>query len=346
MRGLLVSVLILGACGGGGGGGDNGNSPSDSGPPADAPPLTGDMYRLTYGPFPIAPGQEGTKCIWLRLANTAEIKVHQVHNQLSSVSHHLIVYKDDMDTTEQTTPVDCEPFTGALNTTGSIAPLVITQKANDQVNLPAGVAYTLGAGQMIKIEMHYQNSGDAMADALATVDFYAADPGTIQHEANILFIGSPDIDLAPGETETLKQFFTVPSYVDLSASNIFAITGHTHKLGTSMKVRVAPNRMGPMTEVYAPDPFEWSEPDTTTPAQPFSVPTGGGFEFECTWTNTSTQQVEFGESANAEMCFFWAYYYPSQGSKVCIHTNQYGGANGLDVCCPGDNLCSLIEGMF
>jgi len=46
------------------------------------------------------------------------------------------------------------------------------------------------------------------------------------------------------------------------------------------------------------------------------------------------------------MCFFWAYYWPSQGSRVCIHTNQYGGANGYDTCCPGDSVCSLIQQQF
>jgi hypothetical protein len=336
---VVLASLFLIACGGGGGGKAN-----DA--PADGPPLTGDMYRLTYGPVTIQPGQEGTRCIWMKLPNTTEIKVRQVHNQLSSSSHHLIVYKDDMDTTEQTTPVDCEPFTGALNTTGMIAPIVITQKADDQLTLPDRVAYTLKPNQMVKIEMHYLNATDAPIDALATVDFYAADPSTIDHEANILFIGSPDIDIAPGETKTLHQFFQTPSYIDFSQSKIFAITGHTHKMGTDVKVRVAPSKMGPMTNVYSPVPFSWSEPETTNHAPPFSVPKTGGFDFECTYTNTTNQQIGFGESANDEMCFFWAYYYPSQGSKVCIHTDQYGGANGINLCCPGDSLCSLVEDMF
>jgi len=110
MRHAVLALFVI-ACGG-----------SDPPGPIDAPQLTGEMFRLTYGPVTIAPGKEGTRCIWLRLPNTTEIKVHQVRNVLSSSSHHLIVYKDDMDTTEQTTPVDCEPFTGALNTTGAIAP--------------------------------------------------------------------------------------------------------------------------------------------------------------------------------------------------------------------------------
>jgi Copper type II ascorbate-dependent monooxygenase, C-terminal domain len=339
---LLASIFVIG-CGGGGGTTD-GNSGDDA--PADATPISGEMHRLSYGPVTIQPGEEGTRCIWVRLSNATEIKVRQVHNQLSSSSHHLIVYKDDMDTTEQTTPVDCQPFTGALNTTGMIAPIVITQKPDDLLTLPDKVGYTLKPNQMVKIEMHYLNATDMPIDALATVDFYAVDPATIEHEANILFIGSPDIDIAPGETKTLHQFFTTPSYLDFSQSNVFAITGHTHKLGTNVSVRVAPGKTGPMTDVYSPTPFSWSEPLTKTHSPPFSIPKTGGFDFECTYTNTTTHQVGFGESATDEMCFFWAYYYPSQGSKVCVHTEQYGGANGINLCCPGDSLCSLVEQMF
>jgi hypothetical protein len=251
-----------------------------------------------------------------------------------------------MDTTEQTTPVDCQPFTGALNTSGMIAPIMITQKADDLLTLPDRVAYTLAPNQMVKIEMHYLNATDAPVDATATIDFHAAEASSIDHEANILFIGSPDIDLAAGASQTLHQFFTVPSYLDFSASNIFAITGHTHKLGTDVDVRVAPTKTGPMTNVYSPEPFLWSEPETTNHAPPFSVPKGGGFDFECKFTNTTSDPVKFGESATDEMCFFWAYYYPSQGSKVCVHTEKYGGANGINLCCPGDSLCSLVEDMF
>ena len=109
---LVGSLLSLFACGE-----DGGTQPG----PADAPPLVGERYQLNWGPVTVTPGGEGTRCIWVRLSNETPIKVRQMHNVLSASSHHLIVYKDDMDTTEQLTPVDCQPFTGALNTTGSIA---------------------------------------------------------------------------------------------------------------------------------------------------------------------------------------------------------------------------------
>jgi len=310
----------------------------------DAPMHVGDKYSLTWGPVHVTAGaMDQTKCIWVRLNNPTEIKVHSMHNVLTDGSHHLIVYKDDMDTTEQTTPVDCQPFTGALNASGMIAPLAITQRKDDPIFLPAEVGYTFAPNQMIKIEMHYVNKGDTDLDVMATVDFFAPDPATIKYEAAVLFTGSPDIDIPAGvgQTATLHQFFTVPSTINLQSAKFFAITGHTHELGTSVKVSVG--EPGALTEVYAPAPFEWDEPATVTPPE-FSVPPNGGFDFECKWTNNRNVQVGFGEDAADEMCFFWAYYYPSIGSKVCVHTEQYGGQ---DVCCPGnDYVCNLIAMQF
>src|SRR5262249_43125631 len=159
---------------------------------------SGDMYEVSWGPVTVPPGQESTQCIWVHLSNASEIKVHQLHDVLSTVSHHLIVYKDDKDTTEQTTPTPCQPFTGALNTTGMIAPVAITKKKDDEITLPDGVAYTFGANQMVKLEMHYINATDTAQMATATVDFFAADPATIHDEASLLFTGSPDINIPAG----------------------------------------------------------------------------------------------------------------------------------------------------
>jgi hypothetical protein len=339
MRSLVfsvVSLLATVACHKattGGGGGDDMGTP-------DAPSLVGEKYTITWGPVMVPPGMESTQCIWVKLPNTGVLKVHQMHNVLSSSSHHLIVYKDDKDTVEQTTPVACQPFTGALNTAGNIAPLAITQKKDDQITLPDGVAYYLGANQMMKVEMHYINSTDTDQVATATVDLYAADPATIHDEAGLLFAGSPDIDILPGQDFMLHQYLTMPASLDLSAAHVFAITGHTHRLGTNVQINVSPSKTGPMTPVYTPAPFVWSEPVTQAQTPDFSVPKGGGFDFTCNFHNDTQTEVKFGESANNEMCFFWAYYWPSQGSRVCFHTAQQGGH---DVCCPGDALCAFLQ---
>ncbi|HEY6039929.1 MAG TPA: hypothetical protein VIV58_36860, partial [Kofleriaceae bacterium] len=275
---VLFSAFGFGCKSGGGGGGGGGG---DDTTVADAPPLSGDMYSLTWGPVTVPSTVEDTQCVWLRLGNDQPIKVHQMHNSLSISSHHLIVYKDDQDQTEQTTPTPCQPFTGALNTSGGIMPLAITQKHDDEISLPDGVAYTLDAHQMVRLEMHYINSTDTDQMATATVDLFAADPATIHDEAGILFAGSIDINVPAGGQQTLHQFLTLPAALNLSTSHIFAITGHEHKLGTDVEVNVAPSRTGPMTSVYAPNPFEWAEPLTQVQSPDFAVPQGGGFDFTC-----------------------------------------------------------------
>jgi Copper type II ascorbate-dependent monooxygenase, C-terminal domain len=333
-----IAVGLLVACGGSG----------DSGSPPDAPGLSGDLYKLTWGPVTVAPGQENTQCIQVRLANTAAIKVHEMHNLLGPGSHHLIVYKDDMTTEERTTPFDCQPFTGALNPSGMVAPIMITQRSDDPLYLPEGVAYTMNANQMMRIEMHYINATDQPIETTAEVELYAAPEETIHDEANILFIGTPDINIAAGATVTVNQFFTPKrAQLNLDGAKFFAITGHTHQFGTEMTVNVASTNSGTdVQSVYAPPQFEWDEPATQTHKPEFQIPAGNqaGFDFKCVYKNTSNQNVQFGESANDEMCFFWAYYYPSQGSHVCVHTQQFGG---IDLCCPdAGTVCDMLQMQF
>jgi hypothetical protein len=310
---------------------------------AEPPPLTGDKYELTWGPVTVQPHIENTQCVVLKLSNATDIKVHQMHNVLVKQSHHLIVYKDDMDTAEITTPYSCQPFTGALNLTGMVAPIMITQKDDDELTLPDGVAYTLKANQMIRIEMHYLNPGDDPIQMQATVEFYAADPETIRDEANILFIGTPDISLPPLQQTIVHEVFTPAiANLHLDSAKFFAITGHTHQLGRDVQVNIVDPHTDTMTPVYHPQHFLWGEPETVTHSPEFMVPQGGGFDFSCDYYNNTPNPVKFGESVNNEMCFFWAYYYPSNGSHVCVHSNRLGN---IDVCCPGNGLCSLLENL-
>jgi hypothetical protein len=349
----LSTWVMVGACKGADTAGDRMGIDSGTGPgPGTDAGSDGDPdnvliadYSLSWGTVSVKPSTELTQCVWLRLSNDAEIKVHQLHNVLSASSHHLIVYKDDSDTTEQTTPVPCQPFSGALNTTGKIFPMMITQKHDDRLTLPHNVAYTLAPHQMIKIEMHYLNAGESPADATANVTFSAADPAAITDEANILFIGSPDISLEPNKMAEVHEFFNPGrAQLDLSKAKFFAITGHTHKLGLSVEVGIADQPTDPPTPVYAPTTFLWNEPETTTHNPEFMVDPAGGFDFTCRYYNSTSDTVTFGESADDEMCFFWAYYYPSNGSHVCAHVTVQG--LGLDLCCPdaGLPLCSLLQG--
>lgn len=317
---------------GGGGPGLDGGGP----PPGDAGPLQ--EYTLTFGPVTgVAPGTETTQCVIMRLGNAAQLRVGAIHNVLSSGSHHFIVYRTSA-TEEQRTPFDCQPFADTLNPAAG-SPLMITQRADELLELPSGVAFTLEPNQMIRLEMHYINYTPDPIDIQATATFIPIPDAEFQYEADFLFIGNPDIDIPARSTATLgPTYFPLPA--EFADANFFGITGHTHQYGTNVRVWSTPSETGADTPVYDVSAWSWSEPETVRHDPAFQVPAGGGFRFTCEWNNTSDAAVGFGESANDEMCFFWAYYYPSHGAFVCAHTDQITG--GFDLCCPGNPLCGAV----
>jgi Copper type II ascorbate-dependent monooxygenase, C-terminal domain len=301
---------------------------------------TADSFTVTFGPIPVAAGYEHTQCIVVSLKNPTPIHVGQIHNVLGDASHHMIVYRVS-DTTERLTPFDCQPFTDTLDPTKGSA-LMVTQKKDDLLSLPAGVGYTLDANQMLRVEMHYINPTGGPLTLTSTSTMIPIADADYHDEAGFLFIGDPDIALPPNaSTKVGPVFFQLPAAY--ASAKFFAITGHEHQLGTNVQISTAASKSDPGTAVYDVPNWSWSEPATVVPSAPFSIPAGGGFQFTCSWNNTSQKMVRFGESANDEMCFFWAYYYPSTGSTVCLHTDAAKG--GADFCCPGSPNCAAFFGV-
>lgn len=329
--GLLV---VVASCGGA-------SSDPEAPPSAKAP--APDPVSVSFPEITIPPGTEKTECVVLRLGNPTPIHVGAIHNVLGTGSHHLIVYRVS-DTEEQRTPFECFPFTDTLDATKG-SPLIVTQKEDDLLTLPEGVGYTLEANQMLRLEMHYINPAAQPKTITATTTIIPISDDDYRDEADFLFIGNPDISIPPMATRTLgPTFFQLPS--ELTDAKFFAMTGHQHQFGTNVQVATAVDREDPGTMVYDVPGWRWNEPKTEVFSPPLVVPPGGGFKFTCTWKNTTSRTLYFGESANDEMCFFWAYYYPSQGPKVCIYTERVGDADGLSLCCPGHPLCAVAKEML
>ena len=248
---LLLTLSLSTACGGG-----------DATPPdasIDGNP-GGQTYTLHWGPVEVAPGEEDTRCVTLRLGNDFPIKVHEIHNTLSPGSHHFIVYRL-ADGVEDPTPTPCFPFVDTLDPTKG-APLMITQRSDETLELPPGVAFSLAANQMVRLEMHFINTSPTETISVeATSEVHVMADADFQQDADFLFIGNPDIQLPPqaGVTQTLgPTYFPMPA--TLADVNIFAITGHTHALGTDVRVETVADGTGPGSSIYAPDPFNWNRP--------------------------------------------------------------------------------------
>jgi hypothetical protein len=266
-------------------------------------------YELSINIPPVAPGGEDTQCVQVKLPNTAPVDIVKVHNVLSKGSHHFIVSALTAANAAEMPLTPCRPFRGALQG----GPLAITQKKDDEVNTPAGVSYSLSANQVISLELHYINTGTDTLSVNATSQLYPAPAGANLQQSSVLLVGTGTFSLPPMQaTSTGPRYIQMPPGLD--GVNYFAMTGHTHRLGTNVTVGAAANATAQATSVYAPTPYEWDSPVLVPLSPAAQLPTGGGFVLKCDWNNTTNATVTFGESALAEMCFFWAYYYPKKSS--------------------------------
>lgn len=287
---------------GGSGGTGGGGSVDAGGSDAGGSPT----YDVTVGPITLAPGEERTVCVDKKIAASRPVDVVKIASEMTKGGHHLVFYKSAA-TVESTTPFACQTFRDVL---GGTVPLYIAQKPSTELNFPTGVAYTMPASQMLRVELHFVNTTPQPLAVSGMVHLGEAKEGTITEHANLMFYGNVGIFLPPQSMATVG-----PSFHAIAAGRkVFGLTGHQHKLGTSVTIELAPDAFTSGTELYKNT--NWDEPPLTIFNPPIAATGTQGLRYTCTYNNTTNGIVTFGENADQEMCFLWAYYYPDQGFDI------------------------------
>lgn len=263
---------------------------------------------LTMPPVNLDPGVETTLCVEVPLGNAAARLVRRVHVALAPGSHHLIVYRSAA-TTAQPTPRPCTPFAGIQSGT---APLFIAQASDNELTMPDNVGIHLNAQQMIRIEQHFLNATPRPIQGTATVALTTVPEDGKTIVSDLMFWGSININIPPRSTGQAGMFRMVRSGV-----NVFGMTTHQHQYGTLATVSRATSAQAAGAELYRNT--DWAEPPLAQFRPPLTFDGTTGLRLRCEYNNTSNKTLTFGESAATnEMCFFWAYYYPSHGFDVAL----------------------------
>ncbi|HZS37103.1 MAG TPA: hypothetical protein VFF06_09760 [Polyangia bacterium] len=320
IRAISALALLAAGCSG------SGLAPGDGG--GDGPPpnqVGGQASTLSIGPFDLAPGQEFTRCLVMPLGNTDELDAIQIDASLALGSHHLILYKTNA-TVPSTAPFDCSPFEGIFSS-GDV-PLFIAEKLETTLTLPSGVAYQFPAGTMLKLEAHYINASTSQRTGMGTVTLTPGKRDRSYLAADIMFCGSigqlAHECVPPGvQNYTLKPgIYTGSGSVDLTQLKFFGFTSHEHRLGSDVVISRSTSSADPGTVLY--ENKSWDNPPLAVYDDAHLVQFGNneGFRWQCSYdsadaTPPPTGNTCFGESAfSNEMCFIWAYYFPSVGHFV------------------------------
>ncbi|MEO8800997.1 MAG: hypothetical protein ABI551_24105 [Polyangiaceae bacterium] len=308
---------------------------TDSSPPTDSgvtdsggdsgTPFMAQTFSITMDKVAGSAGSESTKCITKKLGNVGTVHAGSLHTIINGgTSVGLIVYKVD-DTVEGTTPTNCQPFHAMALSDGGTA-LTVAQAADELLQFPVGDGFTLADHQMVRIELHAVDADGTGVGA--TASFTTIADADFKRDVGMIFGGTPDISIPSNGTTQVHEVLPVPSV--MSSSDLLFLSGHQHQYGTGVMVNYGPAGAGPT--IYDDTAALFSAPTLTALPAHETLSTTDGFGLTCSWHNTSNAPVAFGSSANDEQCFFRAHYAPSNGTRICIHTNQGSGA---DICCPG-----------
>jgi Copper type II ascorbate-dependent monooxygenase, C-terminal domain len=295
----FVSLLAVAACHSAGAG---------AGAGAGGPVAT---LRASIGPWPVAPGEEETRCIVYRLGNPEGGYVRAIHADLGAHSHHMSLYRS-AGTVERLTPFDCRGFDSVLE---GDEPLFIAQERHADLDFPSDehgvpVGFAIGPRQMMRLELHYLNTTATPSTSAGTFTLTTVPLETAMTPADIGFWGTLDIHIPPHSAwKTTTKFVQAPEGI-----RIFALTTHQHHLGTRMRVWYADDASDTARPPIA-DCRTWSDPPIDLYEPPLLFGQGGkaGLAYQCEWLNPGADPVTYGEGFNDEMCFLWHYYFPGRG---------------------------------
>jgi hypothetical protein len=328
-----LAACLAAGCGGSNGvpgsGGTGGGAPAGAGGTAGTAGTGGTAgsggdggqatatYTIHFPPTQIAAGVENTNCVVVRLGNTTPIHVGQIHSQLGPGTVQMILYAVP-DTTEQTTPSYCAPLTWVSSPPAGTKPLTIVQNPDETLSYPGGVGVALAANQMIRIELHYANASPTDPITVQTTSTLTTMPdAAFQSEASFLVVNDPFFSIPPDASFTIGPRFC-PFPASLAAAAFFAATSEQHRFGDMTQLWASISPDDPGRTLYTNT--DWTMPPLTALSPVVQATTGAGFKYACFYQNTTSSTVTPNLGAGYELCFFVAYYYPSQGAIICSNT--------------------------
>jgi hypothetical protein len=187
------------------------------------------------------------------------------------------------------------------------------------LEFPKGVALKIAKGTQLLLNLHLFNTGEADLTGLSGTRLHRLAAQDVTEVAEGLLAGTANIDLPPQETKTETGYCTMAA-----DTTIFAVAPHMHKLGIHEKVVTLPTA-GASTVLLDAD-YDFGEQSYRL-INPVKLSKGDRVRIDCTYHNTTPNEVKFGESTLTEMCFAGIYRYPAIGAFFgCIDPPPDGGA--------------------
>ena len=282
MRGFitLVGITALAACGTDGGGGGGG----DDGPTPDAA-VTDNWKPLISKTWTLAPGGENTSDLQISTTDHAMV-IGGIRPLAPQGTHHTVLFR------------------GLTGTNIIYASGVGT----NELMFPPGKGMKLAAGESLGLQLHVFNTSDQSITGTSGIEILEVDAATVTDEVDVFLPGPKNLSIAPNTSTTQSGTCTVTKPYTL-----FALFPHMHQLGSHFKTTI---HTGGADKVIHDATYNFEHQEVIS-LQPIQMAVGDTITTECTWTNTRSTTVTYGESSTTEMCYSILYRFPRGTEEFC-----------------------------
>lgn len=274
-------------------GSPNGPDASPGGSDAAIPP---GFISLIERDWSLNPGSENYRCTRVTVQEDMYVNAFR---SLSPLGTHHTVLSVEKNPSQPDGDYNCDA--------GDIShSMVFTSGVGtDDLELPAGVAIKIEAGDQLDLNLHLYNVSDSTIQGSSGTLVRPIPAGAVTDEAEVVFGGTYGIFL-PNNPGVMQSVNGGCRFDD--AGTVVALWPHMHALGRHMRVAHQGNDI-------LDRPFDFNE-QLNYIIDPLQVGAGEQLDVECVYENSTGQTVTFGDSSNQEMCFVGIYRYPATGAGV------------------------------
>jgi len=284
-----------------------------AGNPADAPAnMTPSKVSLDWVDATVTPSGSYTPasnlstdyhCFVLdpKLATDRDVIGYEVIPGAKQNVHHVLLYPADAavaQAADAKTPEAGWPCFGGpgIKTSSTIGGWV---PGSPPTKYPANTGITLPAGQVLVMQVHYDNhhGGAWSADQTSVKLQYAQTP--VAKKAAILSVQNSSFVIPPGAT----NYAVIGNLTAPGDGYVYGLLPHAHQLGRRMRVETMDTCM-----IDIPDwDFNWQQFYFYENNQGLPVKKGTQIKLTCVYDNPTSSAVIWGESTTDEMCLNYFY---------------------------------------
>lgn len=264
----------------------------------DAAPEPGQQYaELITGAWNASPGTEPYWCVRVTVDDDMYITAFRA---LSPPGTHHSVLTVEPNPTEPDGVVECSPGTNER------AMLFASGIGTDDFEFPPGIAVEVDRGSQLLLNLHIFNVSDTLINGISGTLVKTVPRDDVVELAEMVFAGTRDISIPANPTPVTASgrcTFT-------RQARILNIWPHMHQVGDRMRVS-----HGPL--MLHDEPYDFNEQVNHPLAAPgHIIDPGETLDVECTYVNTGSRSITYGDSSTDEMCYAGFYRYPAAGDGL------------------------------